>query len=109
MPVPPESNACHQKNKYWIPLFSVWQKRKARIVFDSKAPTKGRSLNDELLQGPDRNNFLQGVLLRFRREPYAVTADIENMFHQIAVPDSQRTYLRFFLYQDNDPDKPIIE
>ena len=78
-------------------------------MFDSKASTKGPSLNDTLLQGPDRNNSLRGVLTRFRRHPYAVTADIENMFHQIAIPDSQCTYLRFFWYQDNDPEKPIIE
>ena len=31
------------------------------------------------------------------------------MFHQIAVPDYQRTYMRFFWYKDNNPDKEIIE
>ena len=31
------------------------------------------------------------------------------MFHQIAVPEHQHTYLRFFWYQDNDPDKDLIE
>ena len=31
------------------------------------------------------------------------------MFHQFAIPDHQRTYLRFFWYKDNNPNKPIIE
>ena len=31
------------------------------------------------------------------------------MFHQFAVPDHQRTYLRFFWYKDNNPNNPIIE
>ena len=62
-----------------------------------------------LLQGPDRNKTLRGVLLRFRRHPYAVMADIENMFHQLAVPDEQNNHMRFFWYRDNDPNKEIIE
>merc|ERR1712015_36346 len=62
-----------------------------------------------MVQGPDRNNSLRGVILRFRRHPYAVTADVENMFHQFAVPDKDKTYLRFFWYENNDPDRPMIE
>ena len=73
------------------------------------AKTNDICINDLLLKGPDRNNSLRGVLQRFRRHPYAVTADIENMFHQFAIPEDQRTYLRFFWYKDNDPKKEIIE
>ena len=81
---------------YWIPLFSVWQKEKARILFDARAsPTGIECLNEQLLQGPDRNNALRSVILRARKGPYAFTADVENMFHQIAVPEHQYTYLRF--------------
>ena len=47
--------------------------------------------------------------MRFRRHPYAVTADVENMFHQFAVPDKDKTYLRFFWYENNDPNRPLIE
>ena len=109
VPVPNEYRHNTNGQAYWIPLFSVWQKGKARIVFDSAAKTQNICLNDMLLQGPDRNNSLRGVLLRFRLHPHAVTADIENMFHQIAIPDHQRTYMRFFWYEDNDPAKDIIE
>merc|ERR1711873_75908 len=69
----------------------------------------GVCINDTLLQGPDRNNSLRGVIHRFRRHPYAIKADVKNMFHQFAVPDHQRTYLRFFWYKDNNPNNPIIE
>ena len=94
---------------YWIPLFSVWQKDKARIVFDAKASNgKGTCLNDKLLQGPDRNNSLRGVVVRFRCHPYAVKSDVANMFHNIRVKDPHPNYLRFFWYRDNDPSKELI-
>jgi len=100
----------HQGRAYWIPLFTVWQKGKSRIVFDSAASvTKEQSLNKVLLPGPDRNNSLTGVLLRFRQHPYAMSADVANMFHHIAIPDRQSTYLRFFWFEDNDPDKDMVE
>ena len=76
---------------YWIPLFSVWQKEKARIVFDAKASNgKGTCLNDKLLQGPDRNNSLRGVVVRFRCHPYAVKSDVANMFHNIRLKDTPK-------------------
>ena len=107
--VPHESNRNPNGCAYWIPLFSVWQKQKARIVFDAAAKTGGRCLNDTLLQGPDRNNSLRAVIHRFRKHPYAATADIENMFHQVAIPEEQTTYMRFFWYCDNDPTKELVE
>mgnify|MGYP003304142748 CR=1 FL=1 len=96
MPVPPPFRGNQQGRAYWILLFSVWHKEKTRIVFDAKAPTDNVCLNDTLLQGPDRNNSLRGIIMRFRGHPYAVKADIANMFHNIRVPDHQLTYLRFF-------------
>merc|ERR1711873_192579 len=45
----------------------------------------------------------------FRRHPYAITADVENMFHQFAIRDEQKTYLYVFWFKDNDPDAPLIE
>ena len=95
-PVPPNYKYREDGHAYWIPLFSVKQKGKARIVFDSAARTEEVCINDKLRKGPDRNNKLLGVVHRFRRHPFAVTADVENMFHQFAVPNHQRTYLRFF-------------
>jgi len=112
VPVPREHQSQkYQKGRaYWIPLFDVWKNQKARIVFDSATTVTGeKCLNDMLLQGPDRNNSLRGVLLRFRHHPYAFTGDIENMFHNFAVPDRQSTYMRFFWFEDNDPNRQLIE
>ena len=62
-----------------------------------------------MLQGPDHNNALRAVLLRFRLGQVAYSADIENMFHQFFVPKKDMTYMRFFWFQDNDHTKPLIE
>ena len=68
-----------------LPHFPVYhpKKDKVRIAFDCAAKFMGFSLNDMLMQGPDLVCNLVGVLLRFRRERIALTADIECMFHQI--------------------------
>ena len=65
VPVPPELRKHQHGRAYWISLFTVWQKEKARIVIDAKAATDGVCLNDKLYQGPDRNNSLRGVLIHF--------------------------------------------
>ena len=61
-------------------------------VFDCAATYRGY---DQLLQGPDLTNTLVGVLLRFRQEPVAIMADIESMFYQVRIPDSDADLLRF--------------
>ena len=77
--------------------FSVYHPRKCkvRIVFDCAAKWRGVSLNDMLMQGPDLVSSLVGVLLRFRRECIALTADIECMFHQIRVHQQNVYAFRF--------------
>ena len=80
------------------------------MVFDSRVRgAKEASLNEKLMQGSDHNNSLKGVLLRFRKHPYAAMADIENMFHHITLPEEQSTYLRFFWFCDNNPEEEMVE
>lgn len=88
---------------------NVWrdQTGQIRVVFDSSAKHSGVSLNDVLLTGPDLNNSLLGVLMRFRKERVAIVADIQQMFHCFLVRDDHRNYLRFLWYKDNDPTKEI--
>ncbi|KAL7849251.1 hypothetical protein SRHO_G00208740 [Serrasalmus rhombeus] len=44
-----------------------------------------------LLQGPDLTNSLIGVILRFRKEPIGIMADVKSMFHQVRVSDFTST------------------
>ena len=62
----------------------------------------GVSLNDSLMQGPDLNNSLVGVLLRFRQEPVALVSDIEGMFHQVRVEPTDRNALSFLWWPEGD-------
>ncbi len=94
-------------------LFSVSitlvSRDRSESFFDSSAQYKGLSLNQVLLSGPDLNNSLLGVLLRFRKEVVAVTADIEQMFHSFVVRAYHRNFLRFLWFEDNDPSKDVKE
>lgn len=87
----------HQE-RWYLPLFGVYHPQKPnqiRVVFYSSAKYDGVSLNDVLLSGPDLNNSLLGVLMRFRRENIAVTADIQQMFYAFVVREDHQDYLRF--------------
>lgn len=97
---------------WYLPTFGVYHPKKPdqiRVVFDSSAKHEGVSLNDILLKGPDLNNTLLGVLLRFRREPFAVTADVQQMFHCFTVCEEHRDFLRFLWFEYNDFTKPVTE
>ena len=82
---------------WYIPHHAVVtaSKPKPRIVFDCAAKSAGICLNDTVFSGPDLNNSLIGVLLRFRQHHVAFKADVSAMFHQVRVPEYQRDYLRF--------------
>ena len=65
------------------------------MVFDCAAKHMGTSLNDQLLTGPDLTNSIVGVLMRFREEQVALSADIECMFHD-------RDAFRFLWWPEGD-------
>ena len=93
---------------WYLPHFPVFNPRKPdklRIVFDCAARFFGTSLNDALSQGPDLLNSLVGVLTRFRMEPVALAADIEQMFHQVKVKPKDRNSLQFFWWPNGDLNK----
>ncbi|XP_033755669.1 uncharacterized protein LOC117338425 [Pecten maximus] len=96
---------------WFLPIFGVYHKKKGqiRIVFDSSATFQGVSLNSVLLQGPDLSNSLLGILMRFRKEHIAITADIQQMFFQFRVHEEDRNFLRFFWFKDNNPDMELAE
>ncbi|XP_068246878.1 uncharacterized protein [Palaemon carinicauda] len=96
---------------WYLPLFGVYHPKKPdqiRGVFDSSAKCNGVSLNSVLLTGPNLTNDLLGVLIRFRKEMLAVTADIQLMFHCFLVREDHRNYLRFLWHKDNDIDNDLV-
>ena len=90
--------------KWFVPHHGVKHPKtgKFRVVMDCSAEFQGRSLNAELLQGPDNTNLLLGVLLRFRLHPVPVMGDLEQMFYQIFVPENQRSLVRFLWWENDD-------
>ena len=88
------------------PVFKKSNPNKCRVVFDCAAKYQGISLNDMILQGPNYLNNLNGVLTRFRREPIALMADVEAMFHQCFVLPEDQQYLRFLWWPKGDITQP---
>lgn len=79
---------------------------KLRVVFDASARTSlGTSLNDKLLPGPNLQNDNVKLLLRFRTYEFVLTADIAQMFRQIAVAEQDR-HLQRILWRE-EVNQPI--
>ena len=106
----PAPDKSEMQNVWYIPHHGVFHKKKnkLRVVFDCSARYQGVALNDNLLHGPDMTNTLLGVLMRFREERVAVLGDIEAMFYQVKVPESERDYLRFYWWENGDTEKEPI-
>lgn len=109
--VPPAEVEVQNGRGWWIPLFPVThpKKKKTRLVFDSSSEYFGVCLNRLLLQGPDQNNRLRGVLTRFREGELGFMADVEAMFHSFYVNPEQRDYLRFYWFKNNDPNDELVQ
>ena len=84
------------------PVFNPHKPDKLRIVFDCAARYKNKSINDCLHQGPDTIASLVGVLLRFRRSPVVIIADIEEMFLQVKLNSDDQEWMRFLWWKDGE-------
>ncbi|KAK3894099.1 hypothetical protein Pcinc_002118 [Petrolisthes cinctipes] len=81
-----------------------------RIVFNcsSKSSSHAPSLNDCLMTGPTMTKKLYDVLLKFRINKYAYTADISKAFLRVGLQEEDRDYTRFVWLSDpNDETSPI--
>ena len=88
------------------PVSSPNKPGRIRVVFDAAAKFGDTSLNENLLQGPCLTNDLTGVLIRFREEQSAFTADVEAMFHQVLVSEQDTEALRFLWWSGSLDDPP---
>ena len=75
-------------------------------MFDpsSKAKKAQKSLNVMLYPGPVLLPDISGVLLRFRKPPIMIVADVEKAFHMIGLEISERDVTRFLWVFD--PQRP---
>ncbi|XP_063068882.1 uncharacterized protein LOC134460379 [Engraulis encrasicolus] len=106
----PAKQLSGSSGKVWyIPHHGVRHPRKKtlRVVFDCAATFQGTSLNQQLLQGPNLNSTLLGVLLRFRQHPVAIMGDVQAMYHQVRVPLEDRDCLRFLWWAGGDLTKDV--
>ena len=66
-------------------------------------------MNDYLEDGPNVIPYIFDSLLKFRREPIGLTADIKSAFLQIIIHPEDRRKLRFLWYTDLNSDKPKLK
>lgn len=94
-----------------LSIFGVFHLKKntIRFVFDSSAKFQGVSSNDVLMTGPDLANSLIGVLLKFRKDKVAITADIEQMFFNFYVHEEYINFSRFLWFKDYNIDNELVE
>ena len=95
---------------WYIPHHGVYHSSKSgkiRVVFHFRPEFQGRSINRELLSGPDLTHQVIGIIAIFREEKIAFMANIKAIYHQLLVPDDQQTFLKFFgCSTDNINDEP---
>ena len=86
---------------WYIPHHGIYHPNKPgkiRVVFDCSVDFKGTSLNKNFMSGPDLANQIVGMIIRFHEEPMG---DIESMFHQVLVPEYDRSLLRFLWWANS--------
>ena len=91
----------NREDCYYINYFPVVDKTRAttkvRIVFDAAAKDKyGKSLNSEILKGPNHINDLYQILIQFRQYRYAMQADISEMFLRCRLMEEDKRFHRFY-------------
>ncbi|XP_039304386.1 uncharacterized protein LOC113004841 [Solenopsis invicta] len=100
------------KEVYFLPHQAVLRPDKSttkiRVVFDASSKTAlDTSLNDKLLTGPNLQNSLFKVLIKFRMLPFVINADVAQMFRQILVDKRDRA-LQLILWRRNSNEEPHI-
>ena len=77
------------------PVTNEKKPRKVRLVANASSVFQGQVSNSNLLKGSDLLSNLTGVILRFRENKIALSADIEQMFMQVKAAVENRNFLRF--------------
>ena len=87
----------------------VWYLPHHGVYHPLKPEYRGRSINKDLLAGPDLTNQTVGTLIKFRQDKVAFVADIQKMFFQVYVSHEHRSLLRFLWWQDDDISREPVD
>ncbi|XP_064637851.1 uncharacterized protein LOC135494030 [Lineus longissimus] len=101
--------ALLEKDCYYLPHFYILKDSETtplRIVFDANCGQP--SLNTCLYKGPKMITNLSQLLTLFRTGKVGLVADIARAFLSVKLLESERKYVRFLWYKDNDPNKEVI-
>jgi hypothetical protein len=81
---------------YYIPIFFIHPANKRlRMIWDMAALIDGKSVNDQLLSGPNLYNNIVKILFQMREHQYLIKGDLAEMFHQINIIEEDTEALRF--------------
>ena len=102
------------ENTHYIPHHAVLKDSATtpvRIVYNCSAKS-GKdvpSLNDTLLSGPSMTQKLSDILLQFRINSFAFSADISKAFLRIGLQEQDRDFTRFlWLENPRDPQSKLV-
>jgi hypothetical protein len=105
----PKSEA---KEQWLLPHFPVFrpdkETTKVRTVFDAAMKHEGKSLNSAIRPGPKLQREIVDILIRFRKAPIALTADISEMFLQVSLREQDRPYHRFLWRNYDSTQEPKV-
>ncbi|CAH0730303.1 unnamed protein product, partial [Brenthis ino] len=104
-----ESTETKPPNSYFLPHRPVIRDKsettKLRVVFNASEPTTSSlSVNDLQMVGPTVQDSLFNILVRFRQHRYVISGDVEKMYRQSRVRESDRN-LQLILWRDNEDEK----
>ena len=89
---------CHDK-----------QTTKVCVVYDASSNVASHSsLNDSLHTGPPMLQHIPDILIRFRINKVAITADIEKAFLMVGIGNADRDALRFLWLKDVHSKQPDV-
>ena len=63
---------------------------------------KRKSINKELLSGPDLTNQIIDILTKFGEEKIPFVVDVEAMYHQVKVSEEPQPFLKFLWWKNLD-------
>ncbi|XP_064648595.1 uncharacterized protein LOC135500858 [Lineus longissimus] len=95
--------------EFFLPHFPVLRDSETtplRIVFDASCGSP--SLNSCLYEGPNMIQDLTELLHLFRTKKIAISADIVRAFLSVRLFESERKFVNFLWYKDNDVTKGLV-